>query len=272
MPNDLKGVKMIIPSSRTNPQSYYYNGNFDSRVALMRGLTSPIHKSSSTFAFTSGNNDGQVDFYTSSGYNPSKVKPLDHSRFATQGNMQDSKDWTNLECTLYANVKSVLDSKGRITWRVRTGQDRLKSGDCESCGYEAELNVLGNIRFIKRQYCGASQYRPYVTATGDIEDRWVGFKFIVYNNEKSGYVNLEIYLDENNSNNWVPKLTFTDTGFGNGLGTGCNGYPNQIITWGGPIVSLHWSTDDSVEQSVEFKNLSVREIDIKGSFSGQEGL
>jgi hypothetical protein len=272
MPNDLKGVKMIVPSSRVNPQSYYYNGSFDARVALRRDTTLPIFKSDSIFSFGSGNDNGQVDFYTSSGYNPSKVRPLDHSRYVVQKNMQDNKDWTNIECTLYANVKSVLDSKGRIIWRVRTGQDRQKSGDCESCGYEAELNVLGNVRFVKRQYCGASQYRPYVHATGDIEERWIGFKFIVFNNEKSGYANLEVWIDENDSNDWVPKVSFTDTGFGNGLGTGCNGAPNQIISWGGPIVSLLWQTDGSMSESVEFKNLSIREVDVNGSFSGQEGL
>lgn len=265
MPFDQFGTKLIYASSRKNPQSYYYNGYFDSRVVMRREVNSPVHKFGNIFTFDEGNEDGQLDFLTSSKYNPALIIPADHSRFSVQKNMQDVKDWTNLECTVYANIKS----SGKLIWRVRTGLDRQKSGDCESCGYEAELNVSGMTRFVKRFYCGASQYKPFVTSTDDIEERWVGFKFVVFNNEKNGSVSLEIHLDENNSNNWVPKSTFTDFGFGN-LGVHCNGASNQIITWGGPITSLFWKSIGP--QSVEFKNLSIREIDVNGSFSGQEGL
>ena len=44
-------------------------------------------------------------------------------------------------------------------------------------------------------------------------------------------------------------------GFGRGVGNG-GGSPDQIVTWGGPIVTFRWDT----ASDVDFKNLSVREI------------
>ena len=48
-----------------------------------------------------------------------------------------------------------------------------------------------------------------------------------------------------------------DNGDGGKEGKECDGKKNQIITWGGPIVTFRW--DDATD--VDFKFLSVREID-----------
>ena len=271
MPNDIKGVKLVYASSRVNPLSYYYDGYFDSRTFMMRKVASPVHKVGNTFSFLQGNNDGQLDFRSSSGYNPSKIRPIDHSLYLTQGFMQDGRDWTDVECTVYATMKSA-PSNGKLVWRVRTGLDRLKSGDCESCGYEAELAVDGRVRFIKRQYSGSSDYKPYSIATSDIENRTVGFKFIIHNTKRkySDSVSLEIWLDENNDNIWRRKHLISDTsGWGN-FGNHCRVANDQIINWGGPIISGLWVADD-VPEAVDFTNLSIREIDPTARFFNQEG-
>ncbi len=264
MPNDTKGVKMIYASSKKNPQSIYYNGNFNERIQMRRQTASPNH--GNILSFNEGNELGQLDFYTSSGYNSAKVRPPDHGRYATQGFMQDNKDWRNVECTTYVKVNDAPD--GSVIWFLaRTGNDRYQSGDCESCGYEGRLYVDGRVGVNKKFYTGALFLRPRDNVTDDIEDRWVGLKFIVYNTS-DGNVVTEIWIDENNNNSWNQAYTSTDPGgFGN-AGEHCNADEGERITWGGPIVSLYWSVED-LEKSVEFQKISIREID-KGEDFGNE--
>ncbi|MDR4491349.1 MAG: hypothetical protein R2685_10685 [Candidatus Nitrosocosmicus sp.] len=267
MPSDFRNVKLIMPSSRLNPQTYFYAGYIDPRMTMNDTLAdSIVHKINDTFAFEQGNSNGKVDFHTSSKYNPAQIKPADHSRFLAQACMQDNQDFKNIEASVYVTFNSA-SSGSKVLWRVRTGKDRNKAGDCESCGYEGELNVNGQTRFIKRQYTGASFYKPYQVSTSDIENRTVGFKFIVYN--KNGAVNLEIHLDENNNNYWVKKHIISDTHDWGNNGTYCKGFTkDQQISFGGPIVSLLWKADD-VSEAVDFTKLSIREIDPEGKFLRQ---
>lgn len=96
------------------------------------------------------------------------------------------------------------------------------------------------------------------TATTSIEDKWVGIKFIVYNFVENNkiVVKTELWLDTNNSRNFVKVDENVDRGGWGTEGVECGGAPDQIISWGGPITTFRWDT----ATDVDFKNLSVREI------------
>ena len=269
MPNDSKGVKMIYPSTTGNPQSIYYNGNFDNRWVMRLDLNGPNH--GNILSFNEGNGNAQLDLYTSSGYNSAKVRPPDHGRYKTQGFMQDEKDWRNVECTFYLKVNDSI-ANSFFYWRVRGGQDRYQSGDCEACGYEGRLYADGRVGVNKKFYTGGLVSWQRTQATTDIEGRWIGFKFIVYNQSDTNAaadVACEIWIDENNNNNWVKKYSSVDSGGFGDKGEHCNGEEDQIISWGGPIASMFWLGSDT-EKSVEFQKISIREIWYKGDFDGDD--
>jgi hypothetical protein len=91
---------------------------------------------------------------------------------------------------------------------------------------------------------------------GDLKDHWFRFKTVVYN-LPTGYVKLENWLDPSDNNSWTKIGQYIDQGGWGKNGTKCGGKPDQIITWGSPMVTFRW---DNI--SVDFKNLSVREIEI----------
>lgn len=267
MVNDSAGVKQIYPPNRSNPQSVAYSGALTNRIVMGLDLDEPTNNSG-ILSFGIGNDNAQLMFLTSSGYDASKVKPVDHSRYATQGHMQDNNDWKNVECTAYVNVKNSDNPNSVIYWRVRSGNDHFKSGDCEACGYEGIFHVSGQATVAKTQYNGSRAILTAKSVTGDLENRWIGLKLVIYNDGDN--VVIELWTDPNASNSWTRVYTQTDTGNWGNNGDHCKGDPDQKITWGGPIIDLFWNFS-SVANSVELKNISIREIDIKGSFDGSNG-
>jgi hypothetical protein len=69
-------------------------------------------------------------------------------------------------------------------------------------------------------------------------------------------VKIELWVDPNNNNDWQKVYDFIDLGGWGSDGEECNGEPDQIISWGGPIATFRWDRADSIDT----KNLSVREI------------
>jgi hypothetical protein len=105
---------------------------------------------------------------------------------------------------------------------------------------------------------GGYVFSPTTSAVNSIVDRWVGFKYVVYNFQENGetFVKMESWIYSKNNRNWVKIYDYVDRG-GRGDEAGeCGGAPDQIITWGGPIAKFRWDS----ATSVDFKNLSVREI------------
>ena len=67
---------------------------------------------------------------------------------------------------------------------------------------------------------------------------------------------MEIWVDPNSDNNWQKVYQFTDSGGWGDAGEQCEGDPDQIITWGGPIATFRWDNT----KDVDIKNFSIREI------------
>ncbi len=201
----------------------------------------------------------RMGVYTSSGYSSSKIPTLDHSKIASKGYMLAPNDWKNVEMTMYAKVNTA-GSDDNFAPYTRGGRHTGGGSPegCEGSGYKGDLFFSGKVRFAKEQWHVSYVFTDSKSETSSIKGKWVGFKFIMYNFVESGKtaVKMELWLDKANDGKWVKVDENTDRGGWGNEGRECNGAPDQIITWGGPIATFRWDT----ATNVDFKNLSVREI------------
>jgi F5/8 type C domain len=197
--------------------------------------------------------------YTSTGYDQDDIPTLDHSVIASKGYMLAPNDWRNFEMTQYVKVNT-SPSDDNFSPNGRGGRhtgDGTQQG-CEGSSMKGDVFFSGKVRFAKEQWHVSYVFTSLKSATSSIEDKWVGIKFVVYNFQENGktVVKTQLWLDKNNNGMFVKVDENVDRGGWGTEGGFCNGAPDQIITWGGPITTFRWDT----ATDVDFKNLSVREI------------
>jgi len=198
--------------------------------------------------------------YTSTGYDGDDIPTLDHSEIAANGYMLRPNDWRNFEMTQYVKVNT-SPSDDNFSPNGRGGRhtgDGTPPVGCEGSSMKGDVFFSGKVRFAKEQWHVSYVFTSLKTPTTSIEDKWVGIKFIVYNFVQNNkvVVKTELWLDTNNSGNFVKVDERVDNGGWGTEGVECGGAPDQIISWGGPITTFRWDT----ATDVDFKNLSVREI------------
>ena len=201
----------------------------------------------------------RMGVYTSSGYSSSKIPTLDHSKIASKGYMLDPNDWKNIEMTMYTKVNEA-GSDDNFAPYSRGGRHTGGGSPegCEGSAYKGDLFFSGKVRFAKEQWHVSYVFTDYKSGTTSIKGEWVGFKFMLYNFQENGKtaVKMELWLDKNDDGTFVKVDEKVDRGGWGNAGRECNGAPDQIITWGGPIATFRWDT----ATDVDFKHLSVREI------------
>jgi hypothetical protein len=146
---------------------------------------------------------------------------------------------------------------------------------CPGSFYMGELAMDGRFRWVKSQYWLSAFQQDWISAANvglgsDLTQRprgWFGIKIVIHNvdiGEGRLGVQLQFYVDRNNSNGWtlVGASELLDNGGWGSDGQPCGGYKDQIITWGGPLASFKLEGDTGII----FNKLSVREIDAGGSF------
>src|SRR5580765_633102 len=239
---------MAYGGSKRNPQTWLFSDLTDSRLIFPKKLVSATDDG---FKVTGDNT--RVAVTTSTRYSQTQIE-LNHDRCKAQGFMASQTDFRDVEIT--AQLKMVNSGPdGKCSFRARTGE---QGRSCEGTYYLAELSASGQIR------CEVSQWYPGGTTTldsnqgteGDIEDKWIGIKVLIYNDQTDQHVNMEVWIDENLNNHFQRKCMLTDTGIGD-KGSRCSTDQNEVITWGGPLVVFQ--TFDNEE--VQLRNFSVREID-----------
>ena len=214
----------------------------------------------------------QVRFnvFTSSGYHHELITTVNQQQLETKGYMQSPNDWKNVEITGYLKLNKqggdVRGNSGALvgghyTLYARGGKHTgfgAPNGGCEGTSYHADWAYDGSTRFAKEQWHVSYVFTPYKSATDPIIDKWIGFKMIMYNIQQNGTtaVKMEIWVDPDNNGNWVKVNDFVDSGGWGKAGGECGGAPDQIISWGGPIVTYRW--DNSPD--VDIRDFSVREI------------
>jgi hypothetical protein len=174
--------------------------------------------------------------------------------------MQASNDWRNIEMTGYVKVNS-FNTDDNFAWYNRGGR-HTDSVPCEGTAYKGHVFYSGKTRFAKEQWHVSYVFSPYKTATSSIEDKWIGFKYIVYNFVQNGntVVKMQNWIDKNvdgkQDGPWEKVDERIDSGGWGTEATKCGGAPDQKITWGGPIATFRWDS----ATNTDFKWLSVREI------------
>jgi hypothetical protein len=181
--------------------------------------------------------------------------------------MMTNKDWRNVECTVYVMVGAANTSTSSFMWSVRGGALTNKAnGNCEASGYQGYLGYSGNSKFAKMEHAGSVNNTMTKAVTSDLEARWVGFKFCCFNfadDESGADVGLEIWIDEGEKNSWKRVNAYSDRGNWGNSGAHCGGTASQVLSYGGPVASF--VIGNAVD--IEFKKLSVREINFNGVFN-----
>jgi hypothetical protein len=253
--NDKFGIKKIY-STKPGGEEWYMN------------MQDPNNDPRSIPPSMSKNSDGswrvtsdQVRYgvYTSAGYKPDDVE-IDHRVIASRGYMQSPNDWKNVEMTGQVKFNSG-DNSENWAWYARGGR-HTGSGypdGCEGSSLKGDLRYTdGTVRWAKEQWHVSYVFNSWKNSPASADGKFVGFKAMMYNTIVNGEtaVKLELWVDPNNDNNWQKVYDFIDQGGWGNDGGECNGKPDQIISWGGPIASFRWDSANSVD----IKNLSVREI------------
>lgn len=254
---DKFGIKKIYPLKSGGEEWYIdmNNPNGDSRFNPQNSISK-----NSDGSWKMKSSQVRMGVYTSSGYSSSKIPTLDHSKIASKGYMLAPNDWKNIEMTMYTKVNKA-GSDDNFAPYSRGGRHTGGGAPegCEGSAYKGDLFFSGKVRFAKEQWHVSYVFTNYETGTSSIKGKWVGFKFVLYNFQDSNgktAVKMEFWLDKSNDGNFVKVDENIDKGGWGNEGKECNGAPDQIVTWGGPIATFRWDT----ATDVDFKNLSVREI------------
>ncbi|MGA8564192.1 MAG: hypothetical protein WB587_05515 [Nitrososphaeraceae archaeon] len=253
---DRSGIREIYPT-KPNGEEWFIRPSHPEKDPRFSPQTGLIPNSDGSFKIKS--TKVRMGVFTSSGYKPNLIQTLDHSKIASKGYMQSPNDWRDVEITGYIRLNS--GSGDNFAWYARGGRHTGFGSPegCEGVAYKGDLYFDGQTRWTKEQWhTGGYVFSDYLKGTGSIKGKWVGFKSIMYNIDHSGKagVKLEIWLDKENTNQWIKVNERVDTGGWGNNGRECGGTPDQIITWGGPIASFRWDS----ASDVDIRDFSVREI------------
>lgn len=255
--NDLFGIKQIY-QTKTGGNTWFMdmtNPSSDPRFDPQNTITK-----NSDGSWKIQNNKVRMTVFATDKdtYKNTPIPTFSRNDLANTGYMQLPSDWKNFEMTGY--VKLNVASSDEFTWYGRGGSHNDNNSGCEGSAYKGQLILDGGSRFAKESWHVNYDFTKKKYNTPSLLDKWVGFKFIVYNQPGINFdqmVHMEIWADLQNNNNWVMVDSFTDDGWGSGAShCGPAIADNMPMTWGGPEVTFR--ADNASD--IDFKYLSVREI------------
>lgn len=259
--NDQFGIAMIYPTI-TNGYTWFMNmagttPNTDTTKFTMG--TSGLSKNADG-SFKVINTSHNLFVYQRTGYNPTTTANAapNHSIIANRGYMQDVNDWRNVECTIQVRLNNT-PTAGSFQWLTRGGRHLEPVPNCEGSSIRAYLFDNGETICSKEQWHSSFASEVRGIGIGSLLGKWIGYKFVVITKNVSGTLvtNQQIWVDAFNNNQWTKIDERTDAGGWGDQGGTCQGAPDQLISWGGPIVAFTWNSFTDID----FKNMSVREID-----------
>jgi hypothetical protein len=287
---DLFGVKNLYPSAQTGEQWYMsHTGLFgDHQVLGIPKGQAEIRNSDGSFHLQTPKAMFYLTVYvaTSAGFNFTNAGGTtgDQSSWATRGYMMDARDWTNVEITFFHRMRRGINTDGGqdagAGFIARGGQEQVGPPNCQGCGYRCAAVVDARLvtGFDKEQWYNQYAYPSQLGPTysqmnvNSPVDRWVGRKFVLYNipNEAGDDVAVKLehwWNDSGDGVSWVKVQEYTDSGGWGGFAGTCNANPDQVISWGGPLVGFHWKN----LEGLDYKFLSIREIDPSGQIQTTVG-
>lgn len=286
-----KAIKKIeIPKvyeTKSNGETYRFN------ISNPNGLVQ-VDERENQNVFTQRNIDGgwridygkpRIDIHTKDGgiipdkafleENLSKnpVKTWDFSELKEQGYWYKPSDWTNVEVTL---IFKLLDSsRGKdeqhsisivtrsVTHAQLDNEYKKSSGKpqffCGGSSYHNNISNEGNIRMKKEQFHIDYEWERYneTLSVGNIYDKKIGFKGIVYNINDTA-VKLETWVDTENKGKGPYKKVhelIDNSDWGDNMKKCGAETDTQAITWGSPEVIIK-----SNDFKFDIYDIEVREI------------
>lgn len=272
MVNGIDGIQMIHPTSIGGEFWYLSTEPHDDQR-----FNCPEIMGNYTDGFTCPTDPATLSIETSLGYSSGSVRSnVNHAFIASTGVMYRSNDFRDVEMTGYFDCRGVTNiANARIQFFARSAEIGEEKQWCPGSMYMGELAMDGRFRWVKCQYWESCFEREWVDAGQvglgtDLAARplgWFGIKIVIHNvdiGDRMLGVKLHLYVDRNNNNSWTPigNAEVLDNGNWGSDGEPCGGHPDQIITWGGPLVTIRLEGDPAII----FNKLSVREIDFAGQF------
>jgi hypothetical protein len=275
----------------TAPNGSIYQLKHDNPNGLIQ-----VDETENENVFTKQNRDGswrieygkpRIDIHTKdAGILPDKVDQLNNlsedeiqswnfSELKDIGYWYKSSDWKNIEITLVFKLLDSARSKGEdhalslVTRSISHSQldsEYKKSDDkpkyfCGGSSYHNNISNDGKIRMKKEQYHINYEWERYNDinnlSVGNIYDKIIGFKGIVYNVNETA-VKLETWIDTENGGKGPYKKVheFIDNGNWGDAMTECGAKTEgQAITWGSPIVII--KANDFL---LDIYDIEIREI------------
>lgn len=195
-----------------------------------------------------------------------------------------NEKWQNVEITEYAKIES---GSSELLQMYSRGGHHTSRDECLGSAYKARLYGDGiaawNKEITHPAYAGNRAETRATTVA--LEDRWIGFKAVIYNLVEDGktYVRLESYIDDNVTdkdgnlvvrNNWKLASVYEDRGGwstnNSDFDSSCGRSRDEILSTPGGTDTQNiaaWRSDDLIWS---FKYLSVREIDPLGQTTPEE--
>lgn len=264
---------MIYATKKSGEEYFIRDNNLDNDSRVKKGGNVHEIRGNNKEGYTVDNNSKvRINFCTSeaNNYKGQDGPSYKHPDFESKGYMFKKSDWKNCEFTVYVkppkNTITEHDKKDNdITLGLRTGRHASTNrGKCEGFAYKVRINTKKKKWEFRKEQWHESGYagRGWKKAIVDFRDRWIGYKYIIYNDPNNEeHVKTELWLDEHNNNIWVRKDTDTDDGDwvengGNEVGREkCDAKRDQIGTWGGPWGLLRWDGP-----KISFRDVVIREI------------
>jgi hypothetical protein len=165
--------------------------------------------------------------------------------------------WKNVEMSGYFKM---VNGEDEFTMIARHGPSYHDNGGCDAYGYYGMLSAEGDAFFKKKTYHHGGGYTDRTAVAenvvNELQDRWIGIKFIVYDVSGEDDVKLELWVDNGDeTNNWKKVTEYIDDGEWKTDESHCDRPDDYTIDSG---TRASFRVDDS---EFEFKKLSVREIE-----------
>jgi hypothetical protein len=198
------------------------------------------------------------------------IDTYNHSVIETRGYWYKPSDWRNVEMTGYFKLKEYVEDEFSMFSRS-ISHSKNQSG-CGGSDYKLQLHFDGSVSVEKEEwhvhYTDQPEKLPLEPdheniELGNLTNRWIGLKMIIYNNQKNGmtYPTMEMWIDQTNNGTWKKVHEYIDRGNWGSTMNRCGGAPDQLITWGSPVATFRWDKT----ANVDFNNLSIREIELPSS-------
>lgn len=272
MVNGIDNVQMINPTA-VGGEFWYLS----SEPHMDERFNCPMIDGNYTDGFTCPEDPVNITIENSIGYSPGSVREnVNHAFIASTGFLYSSKDWRDVEMTGYFDCRLVANHNARIQMFARSADIPGARQWCPGSFYMGELSMDGRFRWVKSQYWLSAFEKDWIPAENvglgtDLSQRaigWFGIKIVIHNvdiGEGRLGVQLQFYVDKNNTNTWtlVGAADYTDMGGWGSDGEPCGGHPDQIISWGGPLATIRFEGDPHII----FNKLSVREVEVGGHFA-----